>query len=152
MLIEDVILNSIRYEKLIYHIVGVSTDEDIIEYSLNRQWRIEKGNLPFGKITLELVADQAILRNRPKELLKLIQDSIGAQLDKLPAPPVISNPKITNTEILMFICGWQGGTLKQLAKFLKISEKDILEADYDRMQILCRKAQEKRNERDFSKI
>lgn len=51
---------------------------------------------------------------------------------------------ISNTEILMFILGWQGGTVHQVAEVLGISTGTILNADYDKMQDLMRLAQRKR--------
>lgn len=51
---------------------------------------------------------------------------------------------MTNTEILMFILGWQGGTIHQLSKALGVADTLILDADNDAMQELCRLAQRKR--------
>lgn len=53
--------------------------------------------------------------------------------------------RLTNTEILMFVAGWQGGTVGQLAEALQTTVKDILEAGHDRMAELCRAAQQYRN-------
>jgi hypothetical protein len=53
--------------------------------------------------------------------------------------------KLTNTEILLFICGYQGGTVHQLASSLGTTADDILNADYDKMQSLMRQAQKYRN-------
>ncbi|HEX4283687.1 MAG TPA: hypothetical protein VHZ28_01255, partial [Terracidiphilus sp.] len=49
--------------------------------------------------------------------------------------------RLSNTEILCFIVGWQGGTLHQLAEKLGVSTNEILHADYDQMQDLMRLAQ-----------
>ncbi len=66
---------------------------------------------------------------------------------------MLNAAQITNTEILQFICGWQGGTIHQLVNALNsvkhpfvrfdkpITDTEILEADYDRMQDLMRQAQ-----------
>jgi Fic family protein len=44
-------------------------------------------------------------------------------------------------QILAFILGWQGGTVHQVADELKVSVQDVLNADDDKMQNLCRMAQ-----------
>jgi hypothetical protein len=49
--------------------------------------------------------------------------------------------RLSNTEILCFIVGWQGGALHQLAEKLGVSTNEILNADYDQMQDLMRLAQ-----------
>lgn len=56
--------------------------------------------------------------------------------------------RLSNTEILMFIRGWQGGTVYQIATELGVTTLDIVNADYDRMQDLMRLAQSKRNDFD----
>jgi hypothetical protein len=48
---------------------------------------------------------------------------------------------MTNTSILCFVIGWQGGTIHQLVDALKVSHNDILNATDEEMGILCRKAQ-----------
>jgi hypothetical protein len=48
---------------------------------------------------------------------------------------------LTNTAVLCFVLGWQGGTVFQVAEALRCDTDDILEADYDGMGILCRRAQ-----------
>ena len=48
---------------------------------------------------------------------------------------------LSNTEILCFVIGWQGGTIHQLARALDVTNRLILEATYDDMQWLCRQAQ-----------
>ena len=59
--------------------------------------------------------------------------------------------EVTNTEILMFILGWQGGTIHQLTRVLnkhsdpEIKNMDILNANYEDMQTLMRRAQKIRN-------
>lgn len=50
---------------------------------------------------------------------------------------------VTNTEILMFISGWQGGTVHQIAEHLGVSITAIMLADYEDMQRLMRLAQQK---------
>ncbi len=54
--------------------------------------------------------------------------------------------QISNTEILIFISGWQGGTINQIADFLGVTPIDIASADYDRMQDLMRLAQRRKSE------
>lgn len=56
-------------------------------------------------------------------------------------PCLLNYQTLTNTEILFFVLGYQGGTVHQLAQELDTTVSDILEADYNRMQLLCRKAQ-----------
>ncbi len=56
--------------------------------------------------------------------------------------------KLTNTEVLLFILGYQGGTVFQLAEELDVDVREILQADYDKMQDLMRKAQRARYERE----
>jgi len=51
------------------------------------------------------------------------------------------SPRLTNTEILIFITGKQGGTVHQIAEKLGVTASDIINADYERMQQLCRAAQ-----------
>jgi len=48
---------------------------------------------------------------------------------------------MTNTQILCFVLGWQGGTVHLVAKELQCSVSMILDASDDDMQVLCRKAQ-----------
>ena len=48
---------------------------------------------------------------------------------------------ISNTEILMFIMGFQGGTVHQLAQVLQETPSSIINADYEYMQHLMRVAQ-----------
>lgn len=55
--------------------------------------------------------------------------------------------QLTNTEILMFVIGWQGGTVHQVASAIGISVQDILDADGDRMRDYVRRAQEVKNYR-----
>lgn len=55
--------------------------------------------------------------------------------------------KLTNLEILCFVLGQQGGTVHQVARDLSVTANEILEADYEKMQELCRAAQKvKRNQ------
>jgi hypothetical protein len=54
----------------------------------------------------------------------------------------------TNTETLMFIMGWQGGTIEQVASALHVSPRHILNADNKDMGELARAAQEVRRLRD----
>jgi hypothetical protein len=51
---------------------------------------------------------------------------------------------LTNTQTLLFVLGYQGGTIHQLAYKLGVGIDDILDADNDRMGELCRIAQQKR--------
>lgn len=48
---------------------------------------------------------------------------------------------LTNTAVLCFILGWQGGTVHQVADALGVTRDDILTASYTRMGELARKAQ-----------
>lgn len=49
---------------------------------------------------------------------------------------------MTNLEILIFVLGWQGGTIHQVRDMLNVSNiSDILDATPDDMRILCRRAQ-----------
>ncbi len=48
---------------------------------------------------------------------------------------------LTNTAVLTFVMGNQGGTLSQVARDLNVSVEDIVNADYEKMGELCRKAQ-----------
>lgn len=48
---------------------------------------------------------------------------------------------LTNTAILCFVLGYQGGTVHQVAKELGVTVDDIIGADSDKMGILCRMAQ-----------
>ena len=52
---------------------------------------------------------------------------------------------VPNSIVLMFILGWQGGTIHQVAETLGVSVADIQNADYLRMEELMRLAQTKRN-------
>lgn len=60
--------------------------------------------------------------------------------------------KITNLEILLFIMGYQGGTVHQAAEDLDVSADKIINADYDEMQDLMRKAQRFRGFKDKLRI
>ena len=68
-------------------------------------------------------------------------------------PVLCSQCELTNAEVLMFITGWQGGTVHMLAAELFPDENisagvsRIQEAGYEEMQKLCRLAQQRRNER-----
>jgi len=57
--------------------------------------------------------------------------------------------KLSNAEILMFVRGWQGGTIHQIADELETTVYDIADADYDRMQDLMRLAQKKSSWKDI---
>lgn len=48
---------------------------------------------------------------------------------------------MTNTQILAFILGYQGGTVHQIAYELGVSVDAVLDAEEAEMQTLCRKAQ-----------
>lgn len=63
----------------------------------------------------------------------------------------IRNP-VNNTTVLLFIMGYQGGTVHQVAEKLKTSVSDILDADEKRMEYLMRQAQKYRNTRDILEI
>jgi len=54
---------------------------------------------------------------------------------------------MSNTEILCFILGWQGGTIHQVAQEMNVLPTEILSATPDEMRALCRIAQRKRNAR-----
>jgi hypothetical protein len=49
---------------------------------------------------------------------------------------------VPNSIVLMFILGWQGGTINQVAEVLHVKPGDIQNADYARMEELMRDAQE----------
>lgn len=51
---------------------------------------------------------------------------------------------MSNTEILCYILGWQGGTVHQVASELGETVETILHADDEQMGILARAAQQKR--------
>ena len=46
---------------------------------------------------------------------------------------------LTNTQVLCFCLGWQGGTIHQVADKLQVTLDDILDADADKMIELCNK-------------
>lgn len=50
---------------------------------------------------------------------------------------------ISNTTILLFVLGYQGGTVHQLAEELGVPTEDILDADEERMGNLMRIAQKR---------
>ncbi len=54
---------------------------------------------------------------------------------------------LSNTAVLCFVLGWQGGTVHQVAKEIKVSTQAILDAGEVEMGELCRKAQRVRWER-----
>jgi len=53
-------------------------------------------------------------------------------------------PHLSNTEILCFVLGWQGGTVHQVAQCLMVTTDTILKADANVMHDLCRTAQKVR--------
>lgn len=53
---------------------------------------------------------------------------------------------LTNTEILIFILGKQGGTVHQVAETLGVTASEIINANYDKMQDLARAAQVRRTQ------
>ena len=50
---------------------------------------------------------------------------------------------VHNAVVLMFVRGWQGGTIHQIAAELGVEVSDIVTADADRMGVLMRDAQAK---------
>lgn len=48
---------------------------------------------------------------------------------------------MTNTEILCFVLGWQGGTVHQVAATLGVAVDDVIIATPEKMRELCRLAQ-----------
>lgn len=50
---------------------------------------------------------------------------------------------VGNATVLMFVRGWQGGTIHQIASELDTTPEFILNADYDAMAVLMRSAQAK---------
>lgn len=48
---------------------------------------------------------------------------------------------LTNTEILCYVLGWQGGTIHQVGAALNCSCDRILKATGDDLHMLCRDAQ-----------
>lgn len=67
------------------------------------------------------------------------------QLDRDRVDPDPFRGMMTNTEVLFFVLGKQGGTIHQLARILGVEQDEILYADYDAMQKLCRLAQQRRD-------
>ena len=51
------------------------------------------------------------------------------------------NCELTNTEVLCFVVGWQGGTLTELSLALCVPAEKIQNATREEMQDLCRRAQ-----------
>lgn len=49
--------------------------------------------------------------------------------------------KLTNTEILIAVLGWKGGTVNQVAQELMVTSDTILNADAHAMRSLIRIAQ-----------
>lgn len=62
----------------------------------------------------------------------------GSQYDRRKQPP---KQIMSNTAILCFVLGWQGGTIHQVAREIGSTTGEILDADYEAMGDLCRKAQ-----------
>lgn len=62
----------------------------------------------------------------------------GGQYDRRSEQP---KQIMSNTAILCFVLGWQGGTIHQVAEELGCTTGHILDADYEVMGELCRKAQ-----------
>ena len=54
---------------------------------------------------------------------------------------------VPNSLVLMFIVGWQDGTIHQIADALGVNTLDIQNADFARMEELMRIAQNVRNKR-----
>lgn len=50
---------------------------------------------------------------------------------------------VPNSVVLMFVRGWQGGTIHEIAAELGVTTTDIQNADFDRMIELMRVAQAK---------
>lgn len=48
---------------------------------------------------------------------------------------------LTNTEILCYVLGWQGGSIHQVARAMNVETDEVLAADATRMRELCRMAQ-----------
>lgn len=49
--------------------------------------------------------------------------------------------KLTNTEVLCYVLGWQGGTVHQVQQALAVRLEGILESNAEAMGELCRRAQ-----------
>jgi len=85
-----------------------------------------------------------------KEAIKVLTDVYSMELAEPAVMEALElaaeqyNQIVGNTEILMFIVGWQGGTVHQLAKHLGVTDREIMRADYKQMQDLMRLAQSKR--------
>lgn len=58
---------------------------------------------------------------------------------------------LSNTHVLCFVLGWQGGTIHQVAQELDVSNNTILDADEATMNWLCRLAQSVRNTNEMRK-
>ena len=93
------------------------------------------------------------LRNDVKGGYADAAESIVSVVTHFMQPVLCSRCELTNTEVLMFATGWQGGTVHMLAAELFPDENisagvsRIQEAGYEEMQKLCRLAQQRRNER-----
>lgn len=91
-----------------------------------------------GKISVELVDDNdaLIAHFEDRRVCQIVVDAMNRRYDGL-----------TNTEVLMYVLGWQGGTLHQLAETLGIKDDVILDANADKMRELIALAQMIRNQR-----
>lgn len=58
---------------------------------------------------------------------------------------------MTNTEILCFVLGWQGGTIHQVSEKIGMPVDTILTADDEQMRKLCRMAQLSRPINEFAR-
>lgn len=66
---------------------------------------------------------------------------LNAKYQKLMTPEQEYQTLMTNTEILCWILGWQGGTLQQVSNELETTETVILAAEGECLRDLCRRAQ-----------
>lgn len=83
-----------------------------------------------------------VSRLSPEARQSLVEDArwLQTHVDERKERERLAKP-LTNTEILCFVLGWQGGTVHQVAKALEVEVQYILDANHDQMLDLCRKAQ-----------
>lgn len=77
-------------------------------------------------------------------MMSFYEENVRDNLRKQQAMTARSDRSMSNTEVLCFVLGWQGGTIHQVAQQLGVTTQLILDADYDMMQWLCRLAQVRR--------
>lgn len=92
----------------------------------------------------------------PRHIFAWMGHQDNGSWDKEPCPccPSVKyircDQKIPNVTVLMFIMGFQGGTVHQCAKHLGLSVPEIINATPEMMENFMRLAQKIRNERNVS--